>query len=571
MKYTINRKYLLIFSLLVSLQMVAQTNNNVPASTPNKPKLVVGIVVDQMRWDYLYRFQPFFKDHNGFSRLMDKGFSCENTFVNYLPTVTAAGHACIYTGSVPAIHGITGNNWWDNYQKKGIYCTQDDSVKTVGSNTADAGKMSPKNLLTTTITDELRLASNFHSKVVGLSLKDRGAIIPAGHSDTSAGHVMNAAFWYDGQSGNFITSTYYMNELPVWLQDLNNRKLVDSFYTQNWNLALPKQVYDKFCDKDENPYEARMFNSQSSSFPYNLEKYIRKDYSKISGTPYGNDLLLAVAKQAIDAEQLGKQETTDFLALSFSAPDYIGHSFGPNSWELFDSYIRLDATIASLLNYLDQTVGKDQYTVVLTADHAGAHIPEFLEKHNIPAGRENDKDLMNELNTAIAGKYGVADLVTSVNDFDIYLNHEEIAYIKKYVSNTIDLDEDKLKDFISDYLLRKDEVLRVVDFKNVNTVPLPSTIREMLNNAYNPVRSGDLEIIMKSGVMSSYGKTGMSHGVWYNYDTHIPLLWYGAGINQGTTNRHIDMTDIAPTIAALLKIQPPSGSIGKVISEVIKP
>ena len=548
-----------VFTLL----LIVLSMNIISAQTINpKPKLVVGIVVDQMRWDYLYRFNPFFKDNGGFKRLMDNGFRCENTYVNYLPAVTGSGHACIYTGSVPAIHGITGNNWWDNNLKKSFYCAQDDSVKTVGSKTADAGKMSPKNLLSTTITDELRLSTNFQSKVIGLSLKDRGAIIPAGHA-------ANAAYWYDVQTGNFITSTYYMKELPTWVQDFNNKKLVDSFYTQNWNLTLPKSVYEKNCDKEENRYETKVFDTASLGFPYNLEQFKGKDYSKITYTPYGNDLLLEIAKKAIEAEQLGKQDVTDFLTISFSSPDYIGHAFGPNSWELMDNYIRLDSTIGNLLDYLDQTVGKGQYTVFLTADHAGAHIPEFLQKHNIPAGRWDDNSIKNELNSLFEKEFGISDLVNSVNEFNVYINHEEVEYIKQQAGNYIKLDEEKVKKMIVQYLLKKDEVLQVVDLKNFNATPLPQTIREMLNNAYNPVRSGDLEIIMKSGVIDA-GKTGMSHGVWYTYDTHIPLLWYGAGIKHGLTYRNVNMTDIAPTLAALLQIQMPSGCIGKVITEVIK-
>ena len=555
------RVILFFFSIFFIVNSYSQQQNN-SAGNKTKPKLVVGIVVDQMRWDYLYRFYDLYKPNGGFKRLMNEGFRCENTFINYLPSVTGSGHACIYTGSVPAIHGITANNWWDNNLKKGIYCTQDDSVNTVGSNSVYAGQMSPKNLLVTTITDELRLATNFQSKVIGLSIKDRGSIIPAGHS-------ANAAYWFDAQSGNFITSTYYMNELPKWVEEFNNRKLVDSFYSQNWNIFLPKDVYEKKCDNDENNYEAKVFDSLSLGFPYNLEQFREKDYSKIAYTPYGDDLLAEAAKEAIEAEHLGKHDVTDFLAISFSSPDYIGHAFGPNSWELLDCYVRLDSAIGSLLDYLDQTIGKDQYTIFLTADHGGAHIPEFLQKHKIPAGRWEDKSIKDELNNIFAKEFGIADLISSVNDYNVYLNHDEIEYAQQFAGKFKLLNEEYVKKIITQYLLKKDEVLQVVDFKNLNIVPLPQAIREKLNNAYNPSRSGDLEIIMKQGVVDA-GNTGMSHGVWYTYDTHIPLIWYGAGIQEGYTYKNIAMTDIAPTLAALLQIQMPSGCIGKVIAEVLK-
>ena len=559
---TMRRIVLIAVTCFCFLQLTAQKTNTA-ANTVQRPKLVVGIVVDQMRWDYLYRFYDLYKADGGFKRLMNEGFTCDNTLINYLPTVTGCGHACVYTGSVPAIHGITGNNWWDNNLKKAMYCVQDDSVKSVGSNNSDQGKMSPKNLLSTTITDELRISSNFQSKVIGLSIKDRGSIIPAGHNPTGS-------YWYDSQSGNFITSTYYMNELPTWVEDLNKRKLVDSFYQQNWNYALPKNVYEKYCDKDENIYEARALDPTSTSLPYKLDKFIGKDYSRISSTPFGNDLLVEAAKKAIEAEQLGKQESTDFLAISFSSPDYIGHAFGPNSWEILDNYFRLDATIGNLLNYLDQTIGKDQYTVFLTADHGGGHIPEFLQKHSIPADRWDDKDIKAELNAIFEKEYFISDLITSVNDYDVYLNHDEIEYLSTLTGKFAKLDEKKIKKMIELYLVKKSTVLQVVDLANFNDLPLPATIRTMLNNSYNPARSGDLEIIMKSGVMDAGAKAGMTHGTWYTYDSHIPLVFYGWGIKHGSLNRETYMTDISATIASLLHIQMPSGCIGKTITEVMK-
>ena len=534
---------------IVTKSAVTQTINDKVA----RPKLVIGIVIDQMRWDYLYRFYSLYKP-GGFRRLMNKGFTCNNTLVPYLPTVTACGHTCVYTGSVPAIHGITGNNWFDNITQHSVYCTEDnnDSIKTVGSATVDAGKMSPQNVLVTTVTDELRLASNFQSKVIGISIKDRGAIIPAGHA-------ANAAYWYDGKSGNFITSTYYMKELPEWMQKFNQRKLTDSFYNLNWNIKLPAGVYTKYCDTDENPYESKL--GGRTSFPYTLTQFAGKDYSKISGTPYGNNLLLEAAEATISAEQMGKNEATDFMCISFSSTDYVGHAFGPNSWELLDTYIRMDETLNNLLDYLDKSVGENQYTLFLTSDHAGAHVPEFLEKHRINGGRMDDGDLKKELGELMKSQYGTRKIINAVNEFDIYLNHAIIDSLK--------LNMDDVKDFISKYLLQKDYVLNVVDKVNASEASIPSKIKEMVINGYNPARSGDLQIINKTGVIDG-GKTGMTHGVWNTYDAHIPLLFYGWGIPNGHTYRETYMTDISATIAALLHIQMPSGCIGKVIEEVIK-
>jgi predicted AlkP superfamily pyrophosphatase or phosphodiesterase len=533
---------------------IAQKKQSADAGI-TRPKLVVGIVVDQMRWDYLYRFYDLYKANGGFKRFLSEGYTCDNTFVPYLPTVTACGHTCVYTGSVPAIHGITGNNWFDNNLQKAIYCVEDKTVQTVGSSSVTEGQMSPNNVFVTTVTDELRLATNFRSKVIGISMKDRGAIIPAGHA-------ANAAYWYDAKSGNFISSTYYMKDLPDWMKNFNGKKLVDSFYAKNWNLFLPKDVYAKYCDTDDNAYESKPFGKDALTMPYDLKQYQGKDYSKIASTPFANNLLLELAKANISAEQLGNHDVTDFLALSFSSPDYVGHSFGPNSWEQLDTYVRLDETIGQLFDYLDKTIGKNQYTVFLTADHAGAHIPEFLQKHNIPGGRWDDGDIKKELNEHLKKTFGQTNIINAVMEHDIYLNHLLI--------DSSNMNEAAIQKSITQYLIKKDIVLNVVDKQKATEAAIPAKIREMVVNGYNPQRSGDLQIIMKTGVMDA-GKTGMSHGVWNPYDSHIPLVFYGWGIKHGSTSRETYMTDISPTIASLLHIQMPSGSIGSVIGEVMKP
>lgn len=541
-------------AMLLSLLNLSAQKKISPPNTLQHPKLVVGIVVDQMRWDYLYRFNNLYKMRGGFKKLLGEGFTCNNTFIPYLPTVTACGHTCIYTGSVPAIHGITGNNWFDNNLQRTFYCVEDNKVQAVGSNAGYAGQMSPINIFTTTITDELKLATNFRSKVIGISMKDRGAIIPAGHA-------ANAAYWYDTKSGNFITSTYYMKELPDWMKLFNNKKLVDSFYEKNWNTILPKEVYEKYCDADDNIYESKPFGKDALTMPYNLKQFVAKDYSKIASTPYANNLLLELAKININFEQLGKHDVTDFLTISFSSPDYIGHSFGPNSWEVLDTYIRLDETLGELFDYLDKTVGKNEYTIFLTADHGGAQIPEFLQKHNIPGGRWDDGDIRKELNEYLKKQFNQSNIINAVMEHDVYINHLLIDSLK--------LDEKNIQQSVIQYLLKKEMVLNVVDKHQAAVATIPAKIREMIVNGYNAQRSGDLQIIMKSGVMDA-SKTGMSHGVWNPYDSHIPLVFYGWGIKQGSLNREIYMTDISATIAALLQIQMPSGSIGKVINEVVK-
>jgi predicted AlkP superfamily pyrophosphatase or phosphodiesterase len=544
---------LLLTVVLIATQTFAQKPNAVKV-TDAKPKLVVGILVDQMRWDYVNKFKPFFKTQNGFLRFMNQGASCNNNLISYLPTVTACGHAAVYTGSTPAIHGITGNDWYDNIQQRMVYCVEDNSVQAVGIENSSSGKMSPLNVWTTTIGDELKLATNFKSKVYGVSLKDRGAIIPAGHS-------ADGAFWYDSKSGNMISSTYYGKTLPLWLTNYNNAKKVDSFYKLGWSLSLPASVYEANCDKDQNVYESTPFGKDAKGFPYSLTQFVGKDYGKVATTPYGNNLVLDIATQTLINEKMGLDDITDLLAVSFSSPDYIGHAFGPYSWETLDSYIKLDELLAQFFTTLDQQVGKDNYTVFLTADHAVAPIPGYAQKNKIPNGTISDAGIKNELEKMLTAKGLNSKLISAITEFNIYFNH--------HLMDSLQVSQDKLTSLITNHLEQKSNILQVVELRKAAIAPLPQSIRERIVNGFNPQRSGDLIFITKSGVVGG-GNTGTGHGVFYNYDAHIPLLFYGKGIKKGQVNNVNYMTDIAPTITTLLGIQMPSGSIGKPILEVIQ-
>lgn len=536
----------LLLSALFSLLIVSgQAQSDV-----KRPKLVVGIVMDQMRWDYLYRYYARYSDAGGFKRMLNQGFSCENTLIPYAPTITACGHSSIYTGTVPAVNGISGNGWWDKEQMRAVYCTEDKSVNTVGSTSA-LGKMSPRNLLVTTICDELRLATNFRSKVIGVAIKDRGGILPAGHS-------ANGAYWYDNTNGNWITSTYYMNELPRWVTDFNNQKIIDKYYDKGWNTLYPLNTYRQSTE-DDKAWEAKPFGP---AFPYDLKKFSGKDYGKISSTPMGNSMTFEFAKAALVAEQMGADEITDFLAVSFSSPDYIGHTFGPNSVEAEDGFLRLDLELGAFFNYLDTKVGKGQYTVFLSADHGAAHVPEFMEEHHLPGGRVFTGKVMESMNKALKEKYGLNNIIVSDDNYQIHLNHPLLDSAKA--------DKESILQWIIGRLMAEPGIDRAFALKDLNTIPLPGRIREMLNNGYYPRRNGDIQFILKPGYIDAYSTTGTTHGLWNPYDAHIPLIWYGWGIKQGKTNRETFMTDIAPTLAALLRIQMPSGTIGAPISEVLK-
>jgi predicted AlkP superfamily pyrophosphatase or phosphodiesterase len=538
------QKPLLFFAAIAIFFSVASQ------STVPRPKLVVGIVVDQMRWDYLYRYYDRYAANGGFKKLMNQGFSCENTLISYTPSLTACGHAGIYTGSVPAIHGITGNNWWDKQRNNNMYCTQDDSVKTVGS-TNELGKMSPKNLLVTTITDELRLATNFKSKVIGVALKDRGSILPAGHT-------ANAAYWYDNKTGNWISSTYYMDDLPQWAKDVNAKKMVDKYYEEGWNTLYPINTYTQSTE-DERPYENKPFGAK---FPYDLKQFAGKNYGIISSTPQGATFTLDMAKSALMGEQLGQHDATDFLAISLSSSDYIGHAFGPNSIEAEDGFLRLDKDLGDFLNYLNEKIGEGKYLLFLSADHGAANAPGFSKEHHIPAGNLITQTIFTDLNKLLKDKYRVDGLVADIANYQVFLDHNSMASKK--------LNEQEVQKTVIDYLLSQTGVDRAFALESLSGTTLPSRIKEMISNGYYPNRSGDIQFILQPQWLEGFEKGGTTHGLWNPYDTHIPLLFYGWHINPGKSNRDISISDIAPTLAALLHIQMPSGNIGKVIEEVVK-
>lgn len=521
-----------------------------------RPKLVVGIVVDQMRWDYLYRYYERYGE-GGFKRLLSDGFSCENTMLNYIPTVTAIGHSSVYTGSVPSIHGIAGNDFYFEQTGRKVYCTDDPSVSGVGSRTS-AGKMSPRNLLVTTVTDELRLGSNFHSKTIGIALKDRASILPAGHT-------ANAAYWFDDKVGKWISSSYYMQQLPKWVDDFNQRDLAAQYLKQDWNTLYPIDTY-KQSTADDTRYERPFESNGHPTFPIRTSDLFKKEgYGVIRNTPYGNTLTLDMAEAALDNEQLGQGEYTDFLAVSFSSTDYVGHLFGVNAIETEDVYLRLDKDLEKFMHYLDKKVGRGNYTLFLTADHAAAHNVRFLEDHHIPSGAWASDKMQTALDSLVYTCFGVKDAIRGMENYQVHLAFDKLS--------AANVDQEQVKACIIRYLEKQPEIAYAVDMEKAAIASVPETIRERILNGFNRERSGSIQVIVKPGwydVDSSELPLGTTHGVWYPYDSHIPLLFYGWGVSSGKTNREVHITDIAPTIAALLKLQMPSGCIGQPIPEVLK-
>lgn len=539
-------------TLCAAFSLFAHPAGAVGPNDIERPKLVVGIVIDQMRWDYLYRYYDKYTE-GGFKRMLNDGFSCENTQLNYVPTVTAIGHTSIYTGSVPAIHGIAGNDFIVRKSGKKIYCTDDNRVNGVGTN-LPAGKMSPQNLLVTTIGDELRLATNFGAKVISISLKDRAAILPGGHT-------ANAAYWFDSHNGHWITSTYYMNKLPEWVENLNRTDPARRLLEKDWNTLYPIGQYTQ-STADDTPYEKPFGKAKKAVFPIPTSQLLKTEgYGVIRNTPYGNTLTLQMAQTAVINEKLGQGNETDMLAVSCSATDYIGHQFGPNAIETEDTYLRLDQDLADFLSFLDKQVGKENYTLFLTADHAAAHNVRFMNDHDIPAGAWNHQNVEATLDSLVKADFQVEDAVRAVMNYQVFLNHNQLKTAKANIKH--------IKEAIVNHLQKDDEVAYAVDLNEIATSPLPSPIRERVINGYHNKRSGDIQIVLAPGWYEGE-EQGTTHGVWCPYDAHIPLIFIGKGIPHGQTVREIHITDIAPTLAALLKIQMPNGCVGTPIAEMVK-
>ncbi|WP_337045069.1 alkaline phosphatase PafA [Emticicia sp. 17c] len=537
--------YLLLF---LSLSVFAQKAQK-PAPLA-KPKLVLGIMVDQMRYDYLYRYYDKYSE-GGFKRLMNKGFNCRNNHYHYASTITGPGHAAVYTGSVPAVNGIIGNDWYDPLTNRVVYVAEDTTVVAVGTDAAGTeGKRSPVNMKTTTITDQLRLATHFKSKVIGIAAKDRGGILPAGHS-------ANAAYWFDGKSGNWITSTYYMNELPQWVKDFNARKLPDFYKTQKWETLFPIAQYTE-SDEDNQEYENVMSGEKLPIFPHAINSN-----NAILTSPFGNNMTKEIALATLKNEKMGQGAYTDFLCVSFSSPDYVGHATGTRSIEVEDTYLRLDRDIEEMLNYLDATLGKGTYTVFLTADHAAADIPAFLRKNKLPGGVWEGSKEVNYLNGKMVEKFGEGKWILSTDNYQITLNRE---LMKK---NKVDMNE-MFKLVQEELLSLGSPVYQVVNFHDMANTVIPPFYKTLVENVYNPKRSGDFMVLLEPGWFHSGSKKGTTHGTMWQYDRHVPLLWYGWNIPVGETIEQTYISDIAATLAALLKIQEPSGCVGKPIKPIFE-
>ncbi|MBL7933893.1 MAG: alkaline phosphatase family protein [Bacteroidia bacterium] len=539
------RSFFCLYSILLLGVVCVRAQNT-------KPKLIVGIVVDQMRNDYIYRYWDRY-GNGGFKRLVNEGFHFQNAHYNYIPTYTGPGHCSIYTGATPRVHGIIGNDWFQRENGKFIYCAEDTSVKTIGSE-SKAGLMSPKNQLSSTIGDELKMSTQQKAKVFGIALKDRSSILPAGHA-------ANAAFWFDDKSGGFISSTWYVQELPGWLKNFNAKKTVKTYLEKGWTTLYPIETYSNSIS-DDNAYEAAP-KKEKPVFPYDYKTFIEKNsWGIIKATPMGNSITKDLALLCLREEQLGKDEICDLLCISFSSPDYVGHAYGLRAVETEDIYLRLDKEIEEILNALDKEVGKNNYTVFLTADHGAADVPKQLLDNKIPGGYINEKTIIREIKNFLKTNYGDTLLFSSISNEQVYLNETLISKMK--------LNKEDLETALAAQLVKTPGIAEAFSSSTLMNGSFDARdYRRLLQNGFNHKLSGNIAYIYQPAWLEHEEK-GTTHGAGYNYDTHVPVVFYGNGVKKGKSQTYTTITQIAPTICELLKINQPNSTTSDPLNDFFK-
>lgn len=535
----IKKSVLFVFIVVLSFSVKAQDS----LKQSINPKLLVGLVVDQMRYDYLFRYWDKLGD-GGFKRMINQGYLFKNANFSYIPTYTAPGHATIYSGTTPANHGIVANTWYDDAFAKNKYCVEDPRFNSIGTLTEE-GEKSPKSLFVTTIGDEMRLMNNNHSKVISIALKDRSAVLPGGHK-------ANGSYWLS-KEGKWITSSYYMDKLPAWVEAFNNERPASSYLGKKWEPMFPVMEYEESFS-DNNDYEETHKWESAPVFPHDFSVLSEEHgYGVVKYTPMGNTMTKDFAIKAIKKERLGQDKYTDLLAVSFSPIDYIGHFYGPHSVEMEDAIIQLDTELESLFKYIDKNIGKDNVLYFLTADHGAVNVPKYLNDQKVPSGYFAGNACVNLLNKHFKENYGVDSIVKSYINGQI---HIEEALVKKNRLN-VDFVNEKIVQIVSEF----SGVSRVMTKEEFKTGSNEQVVLQAKRGFYES-RCGDLYVVLKPGWIHEQGK-GTTHGSGYSYDTHVPLIFMGAGVKHGSSNQNVNIEDIAPTISTLINVSFPNGTTGK--------
>jgi predicted AlkP superfamily pyrophosphatase or phosphodiesterase len=515
---------------------------------PPPPRLIVAIIVDQLRYDPLERFDHLFVT-NGFRWLTDHGAFMTFAHYNYVPTVTGPGHASFLSGSTPMMHGIVGNEWFDRETRRAIGCVEDQSVDGVGATPA-RGRASPRHFIGGTFADELRL--RYGSRVIGISFKDRGAILPAGKKPTGA-------YWFHANNGNFITSTYYMEQLPAWVKAFNERRRPADFVEKKWERLLEEKHYP---DPDDNPWEGTLSGEKEPVFDHTIAAS-KEGFENLGSTPFGDELLREFAEAAIEGEGLGNGTGPDLLCVSFSAVDSVGHRFGPYSQEAQDTVLRLDRQLARLFTFLDQRIGLTHTMIILTADHAVAPAPEFARAEGMDGQRLDEGDFVRDLNEHLAEEFGPGRYFATSKLFYGHLFLNELTLAKK------DLKAADIAPVVREFALGHGKFQACYTREQLLDGRAPGPIGELVLNGYNAERGGDFVFVAKPYVLPGTGRTGTTHGSPYSYDTHVPVLLCGASFVPGRYADPFAITDIVPTLCVALRMNEPPGCMGRPFSRVL--
>lgn len=568
----VNKKsipFLLLFVLIagligpairgVSLQPAQphKTRTSVVAKAP-LPKLVVVIVVDQFRYDFLERFKGVLT-RGGFRRLMEGGAFFTEANYDYIPTYTAPGHAAVFTGSIPALDGIVGNSWFDRDNGKVRAMVMDDAAHLVTNDgvRSQSGAPSPRQLTGTTIGDQMRLATQFQSKVIAISMKDRAAVF-------SGGQRPSGAFWFDSGIGRFVSSDYYFPALPQWVKQFNELTRPDRYFGAHWDRTLKKDDAYPLPPSFQLPEQTSPLGGR---FPYTVtggaDKLGPRFYNAFEYSPFALEYLAEFSKAAIEGESLGADPFPDLLALSFSTTDLVGHAYGPDSPEVEDLYIRLDRVLEDLLNFIDRRVSLANTIIVLTGDHGVSPIPEFLKSKGLPAGRIPGKGVEEAANQALSARFGEGKWVLAFVNDQLYLDHKLMAQRR--------VDPGEAERVAGEATLTVPGLLNYFTRTQLLSGNLQhGPLARRATNGFNRLRSGDVWVITEPFAFIDEGKVGTTHGSPYNYDTHVPVILFGRGVHPGRYPTACTPSDIAPTLAALLGVEPPSNRYGRVLEEALE-
>lgn len=549
------KKIFAAFILLISV--LSKSYGQGAYLPPDKPRLVVGIIVEQLKYDQLEKFRDRLGE-NGIRKLINEGTYFKNASFEYMLTQSAPGHATIATGAEPSYHGITSDNWYVPLKNEQIYCSKDIKVNPVGGS-YESGLHSPVNLQASTFSDELEMATGKKAKTFGIGMKENSAIF-------SAGHAADGAYWFDNSTGTWMSSTYYLDSLPAWVNDFNALKFSESYLNSSWSILMPSDKYID-CLPDSNSFEAG-FNS-INYFPYDLEKISSKgkltsgkDYSLLRETPFGNSFTTSFAIRLIEKEGLGKDDTTDYLSICYSATDYIGHRFGPSSVEMADAILRLDGDIKSLLTYLNDSIGKKNTLVYFTSSHGISEIPAVLENSRIPAGYFKQNQALQLLRSYLNAVYGEGNWVKGYSERQIFLNRTLIEDARLSLEDVQKKVAHFLVQFSGVAAAYPYSAFEANDFGNGN-------LKRIINN-FNPQRSGDVIVTLNPGWIEKDGDFITNHNSPYEYDSHVPLIWYGWTVNRATVTRKVNMTDIAATLSSLCKVPYPNACNSEPLFELFR-